>query len=508
MPPILAPAGDFAWTWAKDFNGSNQYLETGTGLGLEPNEAKTFGVIARVDSFAAQRVLMSIGINGAGTSRLFLSTAITTGNPTCTTTDAGVGSSSAVGTGVAAGVYALFYGIAYEGNTGREVGCNRNARGVETTTRATTMPPNTVKIGVTPSNTAHLDGAVVAAWVVRGVLEKWQTDLLADFRHITSVAGRATLAHWMPNRLGMVPDGLRRATMMPVGTSALVPGVKIQQAPRLVRVYVGRVGAGAQNATSSPAIATWTAPAATAAPGTVTATSTPATATWTAPAATAAPGSVTATSTAAAASWVAPAATATAGAVTATADTAVASWSVPAATAAPGTATVTATAASASWVAPAADATTAGQVLSTPAVTTWVAPAATAQAGVVTVDASPAIATWATPTATATGGNTVTATASSLSWVAPAASATSSATVAALPAIASWVAPDATATPGAMSAVSVAAVATWVAPAAAAFDGSIPTYTVLRIGAARAGRNGITARAGRSSLTARTHLSE
>jgi hypothetical protein len=39
-------------------------------------------------------------------------------------------------------------------------------------------------------------------------------------------------------------------------------------------------------------------------------------------------------------------------------------------------------------------------------------------------------------------------------------------------------------------------------------DGILPTYTVLRIGAARAGRNGVTARAGRSGITARTHLSE
>lgn len=495
---------------ARDYNGSSHQSVCSSALGLGPDSSKSFGGWFRVDSYAAQRVLGSIGISGAGTSRVFLSTAITTGNVTITTTDAGVGSSSASVSGVAVGNWFLAIGYVPEGNTGRSVSCNFGARGTEGTTRSTTMPPNTVRIGATPSGTAFLDGQCAAFWVVRGELSEAQQHELALGAHITDVADPTTLLDaWDMTRVGPIRG--QRGYMMDAtaGGPLLLGPPGIQQAPRIVRVYVGLVaGGGDQIADSTPAIATWTAPDATAAPGTVTATSAPATAAWTAPAATAAPGSVTATSTAAAASWVAPAATATAGAVTATADTAVASWSVPAATAAPGTATVTATAASASWVAPAADATTAGQVLSTPAVTTWVAPAATAQAGVVTVDASPAIATWATPTATATGGNTVTATASSLSWVAPAASATSSATVAALPAIASWVAPDATATPGAMSAVSVAAVATWVAPAAAAFDGSIPTYTVLRIGAARAGRNGITARAGRSSLTARTHLSE
>jgi hypothetical protein len=507
MSTRLIP-GPYGRTLGRAYNGTTHYHTCASGLGLGSNEAKSFGGIFQVTNYTFQRVLMSIGVNGAGTSRIFLSTAATTGAIQCTTTDAGIGSSGASCAGVAAGTWMLAFGVAYEGNVGREAGCNNTARGTEGTTRATTVPPNTVKIGATPSSSVSFLGSCANAWVIRGVLSESQQAQLYLGAHISQVAPGQLIEAWDFIRVGPI-RGMRGYTMDAIGAGgSLVLGPPhLQQAPRLVRVYVGLVASGSQDTDSTPAVATWTAPDATATPGAVTATSSPATAAWTAPAATATAGAVTVSATAAAASWAAPAATATPGTVTATASPATASWSAPAATATPGTATATSTAAAASWVAPDATATGAGQSVSSPAVTTWVAPAATAQAGAVTVDASPAVATWSAPDATASGGNTVTATASSLSWVAPAASATTTATVTAAPAVSVWSAPAGIATPGAVTSQSAAALATWVAPAATAIDGSIPVYTTILVAAARAGTATIAARAGRTSIAARSHLS-
>jgi hypothetical protein len=225
---------------ARAYNGTTQYHSCASGLGLGSNEAKSFGGIWQVTNYTFQRVLMSIGINGAGTSRIFLSTAQTTGNVQCTTTDAGIGSSTAVVAGVSAGTWMLAFGVAYEGNVGREAGCNNTARGTEGTTRATTMLPNTVKIAATPSSSVSLVGACANAWVIRGVLTESQQRQLYLGAHISQVVSPGQLIDaWDFVRTGSI-RGMRGHTMDALGAGGTMTlGPTLQQAPRLVRVYVG-----------------------------------------------------------------------------------------------------------------------------------------------------------------------------------------------------------------------------------------------------------------------------
>jgi hypothetical protein len=165
----------------------------------------------------------------------------------------------------------------------------------------------------------------------------------------------------------------------------------------------GYLGYGSA-AISTTAAATWTAPAATAAPGARTTASTVATAAWTAPASTAAPAKTT-TATVTTSAWTAPAATAAPGAVTTTSTVSTAAWTVPAATAAPGVIATASTVATATWATPTATAAVEGAATATPATLSWVVPTATVTAGAVTASSTAALATWVTAVATANDGS-------------------------------------------------------------------------------------------------------
>lgn len=244
---LQSTGGEFTRGFARDCNGTTQYLSALSAYALDPNGARTIGGIFRVDSFAAQRVLLAIGIP-AGTSRVFLSTAITTGNVTLTTTATAGSSSSASSTGVAAGTWALYYGIAYEGNTGRESGCNRLARGTEGTTQSITATPTLITIGATLTGSAPLDGACYNAWAVRGVLSPWQTDRLADFAHITTVVNRSQIIEsFTCDRQGIIPGEIRRSHAQAIGGGALVLGPIAQRPPSVRRAWVGYSPAAAGN---------------------------------------------------------------------------------------------------------------------------------------------------------------------------------------------------------------------------------------------------------------------
>lgn len=244
--------GPYVYTAARDFNGSSQYLQSATGLGLTSNAAKTFGGWFRVDSFSAQRVLMSIGVVGAGTSRIFLSTAITTGVLTCTTTDAGVGSSSATTGAVTVGTYFFAFGVAYEGNTGRAAGLGNTTRGTEGTTRATTVVPNCVTIGATPSGSALLDGACLTAWVVSREITEAEQAVLSYGAHIVDVVGESCLGYWTPTEMGFLANGMGNGVMVPIGaggSAAIVAGptVPIQSPPQIRRAARRRPPAATGN---------------------------------------------------------------------------------------------------------------------------------------------------------------------------------------------------------------------------------------------------------------------
>jgi hypothetical protein len=130
--------------------------------------------------------------------------------------------------------------------------------------------------------------------------------------------------------------------------------------------------------------------------------STTAAATWTAPAATAAPGARTTASTVATAAWTAATA---AGANTAASTTATSAWAVPAATAAPGAIAATSMVATSAWATPTATAAVEGAATATPATLSWVVPTATVTAGAVAASSTTAIATWVTAMAAANDGS-------------------------------------------------------------------------------------------------------
>jgi hypothetical protein len=494
---------------ARDYNGSSHQSVCSSALGLGPDSSKSFGGWFRVDSYAAQRVLGSIGISGAGTSRVFLSTAITTGNVTITTTDAGVGSSSASVSGVAVGNWFLAIGYVPEGNTGRSVSCNFGARGTEGTTRSTTMPPNTVRIGATPGGTAFLDGQCAAFWVVRGELSEAQQHELALGAHITEVADPTTLLDaWDMTRVGPV-RGQRGYMMDAVAGGPLLLGPPgIQQAPRLVRVYVGLVAGGTDYTLACDSVAY-----------TTTATSASLLAHRKVDAATVGY------------TW-APTAAALLKASRVAADSVPSAWSPTSATLLKAYRLAVDSVAY-SWSPTSAALLYARRLVADSVSYVWTPSDATlVKLGDYDLIADTVPFAWAPTAATLTTARRLacesvsfaaTATDASLTaarrldagtvtyaWQPTAAALVTGRTLAADAVAFMWTPTDAALRSDRVLSVDSASYV-WT-PTAADLDysGEVepPTYTVLRIGAARAGRTSITARAGRSSLTARTHLSE
>lgn len=212
-----------------------------------------------------------------------------------------------------------------------------------------------------------------------------------------------------------------------------------------------------------------------------------------------------------------------------TGTTATATWAAPAA-ALETTVALSGAEAVATWSAAAGAITTGLALAGAAAVATWhVAAGSLEVEGTATLDGATATAAWAVPTGTlaiivSLSGATATATwtvadgalgtgvplagdTAVASWTVAAGALDLVVGLSASPAVATW-----EAAAGALTTQFVltgqSAVATWETPLGAFSVVNPNTYTVLRIAAARAGRNGITARAGRSSLTARTHLSE
>ena len=334
---------------------------------------------------------------------------------------------------------------------------------------------------ITPTNGVVGDYAAAALWHSRAPLPTAIRQSVSAGRSPAALRslggffyatlGNDTVAH-VRNRWDF--DGTGAGT---VPTSTTMTGGGLAERRGRRKRYIGAIpeggGSSSQAAFSTPATVLWMTAAATATPGARTATSTPTTATWTVPAATATPGVRTATTT-----------------------TAIATWTAPAATAIVTGGGVVSTPASATWTAPAATAIPAARpASSTPALATWATVPATAR-GVVGTATTPAVGTWTTATATATAGATLGTSA---------------------PATAVWTAPPSTAVPGAALTLAVAPVLEWLTVPARATDRPIPTYTVLRVAAARvgrasltgrAGRTGLTASAGRATIAARTHLEE
>jgi hypothetical protein len=511
----------------RDLSGSGQYLTLASSLGITVPDDPVFAIIwAEFDSTVTSQVLLSMGVSGAGAERRYVLVSSNTvqaiSHPAAGAVVASVAYST---TGVKVPVFAEWPTASL-----RAIQVGNGSRVTETTSRPMSSVPNQIRIGATHTASGPFNGRLGPIGIYRGT--------------ITADDKTATLAGIHPelirpaDQLDVIDLGGRNSPELSLKGNAYTitgsPGYA--DAPRLFRrrrqsmIFVP--SSAGQTLTLPTIASTATLSVPTLAPGAVTLALPAIASTAALLAPTLAAGAVALGVPAIAAGAVLSAPALAAGAVNVSlpAIASVASLAPP--TVAAGVASLLLpTIASGSTVSTPTLAP--GELdLGLPAIASGAVLAAPAVAPGVAAVALPAIGSTSTlfaPTVVGAGAVALPAIASTATLGAP--TLTAGPVSVSLPAIASASATYAPSLAGvaALALPTIASTSALYGPAlvpsvmaltlptlastSALFsltitDGAIPVYTVLRIGAARAGRNGLTARAGRSGLTARTHLSE